>query len=102
MTCARQVLIGTATSLTHPTITKSLIPMQQSAELFLKTTLMEILNSWDLGLCLRIMACVFMDASSMITITNALGLGPKVSQDSLMPGQCTAAFLRAIDVLFVN
>ena len=102
MTCARQVLIGTATSLTHPTITKSLIPMQQSAELFLETTFMEILNSWDLGMCLRIVACVFMDVSSMITITNALGLGPKVSKNYLIPRECTAAFLRTIDALLVN
>ena len=97
MTCARQVLIGTATFLTHPTITKSLIPMQQSAELFLETTFMETLNSWDLGMYLRKEACVFMDVSCMITITNALGLGPKVSKRPLIPRECTAAFLRAID-----
>ena len=102
VTCARQVLISSATSLTQLTIPKSNIPMQQSAELSLKTTLMEILNSWKLGMWIRMRACVFMDASSMITFTNALGLGPKVSKDSLMPKQCTAALLKAIDVLFVN
>ena len=102
MTIARQVLTSSATSLTQLTIQKKSFLLQQSAELSLKTTLMEILSSWKLSLWIRMRACVFMDASSMITITNALGLGPKVSQDSLMPGQCTAAFLRAIDVLFVN
>ena len=102
VTCARQVLTSSATSLTQLTIQKKSFLLQQSAELSLKTTLMEILSSCKLSLWIRIRACVFMDASSMITITNALGLGPKVSQDSLMPGQCTAAFLRAIDVLFVN
>ena len=91
------MLTSSATSLTQLTIPKSNIPMQQSAELSLKTTLMEILNSWKLGMWIRMRACVFMDASSMITITNALGLGPKVNLNYLMPRLCSAALLKAND-----
>ena len=82
MTCARQVLASSVTFLTQSPISKRLVPMRQSAEPSLRTTLMEILISWDLEKWIRIRACVFMDASSMITITNALGLGPKVNKKS--------------------
>ena len=102
MTIARQVLTSSATSLTQLTIQKKSFLLQQSAELSLKTTLMEILISWEVDLWIRIRACVFMDASSLITITDALGLGLEVNHKSLMPKQCSAALLRAIDVLFVN
>merc|ERR1712156_186896 len=96
------VLTSSATFLTQSVTLESLVPMQQNAEPSLKTTLMEILISWEVDLWIRTRACVFMDASSLITITDALGLGLEVNHKSLMPKQCSAALLRAIDVLFVN
>merc|ERR1711992_43877 len=93
VTCARQVLISSATFLTpSPTF------LMQTAEPSLWTTFKETLISHLLVLLIQIRACVLMDAKSLIMITNALGLGPQVNLNSLMPRECSAAFLRTSEV----
>jgi len=93
VTCARQVLISSATFLSpSPTF------LMQTAEPSLWTTFKETLISHLLVLLIQIRACVLMDAKSLIMITNALGLGPQVNLNSLMPRECSAAFLRTSEV----
>ena len=95
VTCARLVLISSATFLTQSPTLKREDPMRQSAEPSLKTTLMENMSPRNLVLSIQTKACVPMDAKNMKMITSALGLGPKVNLNSLMPRQCSAALLRA-------
>ena len=98
VTCARLVLVSTATFLTPSPASKREDPMKQSAEPSLWTTLKETLLSHLLVLLIQIRACVLMDAKSLIMTTNALGLGPKMNLSSLMPRECSAAFLRTSEV----
>ena len=98
VTCARLVLVSTATFLTPSPASKREDPMKQSAEPSLWTTFKETLISHLLVLLIQIRACVLMDAKSLIMITNALGLGPQVNLNSLMPRECSAAFLRTSEV----